>query len=273
MWAELGVTGAGHRGRHVGLRRGRSRTRRCADGFRGGDDSWLDPWNGTATPTDHGGHGTHTIGTAVGRGGIGVAPGAQWIGCVNLDRNLGQPGALPGLPAVHAGAYPPGGDPFTDGRPERAPHVLTNSWGCPSWRAATPESLRPAVAALRAAGIFVVAAAGNTGPHCGSVDDPLATYEDAFSVGAVDQAGGSPNSPAAGPVAGGARQARYRRARRGRALRAARAARTAARRHLHGGPHVAGVVALMWSANPRLIGDIGTGAILRETATRRPDRG
>jgi hypothetical protein len=33
-------------------------------------------------------------------------------------------------------------------------------------------------------------------------------------------------------------------------------------------PHVAGVVALMWSAQPRLIGDLETTArILRETAT------
>ena len=33
------------------------------------------------------------------------------------------------------------------------------------------------------------------------------------------------------------------------------------------GPHLAGVVALMWSANPALIGDIdGTEAILRQTA-------
>ena len=33
------------------------------------------------------------------------------------------------------------------------------------------------------------------------------------------------------------------------------------------GPHVAGVVALMWSANPRLIGDIDrTAALLEQTA-------
>ena len=34
-------------------------------------------------------------------------------------------------------------------------------------------------------------------------------------------------------------------------------------------PHVAGVVALMWSANPRLIGDVdATARILRQTAGR-----
>jgi subtilisin family serine protease len=37
-------------------------------------------------------------------------------------------------------------------------------------------------------------------------------------------------------------------------------------------PHVAGVVALMWSANPKLIGDIAdTTRILRQTATRVPE--
>ena len=36
-------------------------------------------------------------------------------------------------------------------------------------------------------------------------------------------------------------------------------------------PHVAGVVALMWSANPRLIGDLErTARILRETANAGP---
>jgi subtilisin family serine protease len=37
-------------------------------------------------------------------------------------------------------------------------------------------------------------------------------------------------------------------------------------------PHVAGVVALMWSANPKMIGDIAdTTRILRQTATRVPE--
>ena len=50
-----------------------------ASGYRGGDDSWFDPWNHTTFPVDHGGHGTHTLGTAVGREQIGVAPQSQWV--------------------------------------------------------------------------------------------------------------------------------------------------------------------------------------------------
>ncbi|MBK9210596.1 MAG: S8 family serine peptidase [Anaerolineales bacterium] len=65
------------------------------DQYRGvteGDDyNWFDPWDDTTSPNDEGGHGTHTTGTILGADGIGVAPDAQWIGCVNLDRNLANP--------------------------------------------------------------------------------------------------------------------------------------------------------------------------------------
>ncbi|RHY06984.1 hypothetical protein DYB25_003886 [Aphanomyces astaci] len=49
------------------------------------DYGWFDPTNGTATPYDSQDHGSHTIGTMVGRGGIGVAPDAQWISCTFGD--------------------------------------------------------------------------------------------------------------------------------------------------------------------------------------------
>ncbi|MGH2523573.1 MAG: S8 family serine peptidase, partial [Anaerolineales bacterium] len=98
VWEELGVTGegivvgqsdSGVQGDHPALR----------EGYRGrngeNDYNWLDLWNGTSAPTDTGiGHGTHTLGSVLGRGvgagaPIGVAPGAEWFGCTNLARNLG----------------------------------------------------------------------------------------------------------------------------------------------------------------------------------------
>src|SRR5690606_26758782 len=90
VWTELGVTGEGIvvGGADTGVDGGHPA---LADNYRGGDYSWYDPWNGTTTPSDHMGHGTHTIGTAVGRQGIGVAPGAEWMACVNLHRNMGNP--------------------------------------------------------------------------------------------------------------------------------------------------------------------------------------
>jgi len=38
-------------------------------------------YSGTSTPSDGNGHGTHTMGILVGAGGVGVAPGAQFVTC------------------------------------------------------------------------------------------------------------------------------------------------------------------------------------------------
>ncbi|MEV4763234.1 S8 family serine peptidase [Micromonospora chokoriensis] len=266
VWSQLGVTGSGIvvgssdsgvDGTHPALRAQ----------FRGGDDSWYDPWDGTRSPTDQGGHGTHTVGSAVGRDGIGVAPDAQWVGCVNLDRNLGSPGHYLDCLQFMLAPFPTGGDPFTDGRPERAPQVLTNSWGCPSIEGCDRRVLRPATAALDAAGIFVVAAAGNTGPWCASIDDPPAPFPDVLTVGAVDSQGRVAEFSSRGPVPGVGKPDVLAP---GVGVVSAMPGGTYAA--LDGTsmatPQVAGVVALMWSANPALVGDLTrTRQILRDTAT------
>ncbi|MGW4678984.1 S8 family serine peptidase [Micromonospora taraxaci] len=266
VWSQLGVTGSGIvvgssdsgvDGTHPALRAQ----------FRGGNDSWYDPWDGTRSPTDQGGHGTHTVGSAVGRDGIGVAPDAQWVGCVNLDRNLGSPGHYLDCLQFMLAPFPTGGDPFTDGRPERAPQVLTNSWGCPSIEGCDRRVLRPATAALDAAGIFVVAAAGNTGPWCASIDDPPAPFPDVLTVGAVDSQGRVAEFSSRGPVPGVGKPdvlapgVNVVSAMPGGTYAALDGTSMAT-------PQVAGVVALMWSANPALVGDLTrTRQILRDTAT------
>lgn len=271
VWSKLGVTGSGIvigasdsgvDAAHPAL----------ASRFRGGDDSWYDPWNHTRQPQDRDGHGTHTVAIAVGTGGVGIAPDAQWVGCVNLYRNLGNPARYLDCLQFMLAPFPPGGDPFTDGRPERAPHILTNSWGCPPIEGCDPEALAPATAALKAAGIFVVAAAGNTGPFCGSVQDPPATHPDVLTVGAVDPAGKVSAFSSRGPTSAGVVKPDV--VAPGEDVLSAMPGGGYAKKSgtSMAAPHVAGVVALMWSAAPDLIGDVDTTTrLLRETA--RPVRG
>ncbi|MEP7199135.1 MAG: S8 family serine peptidase, partial [Chloroflexota bacterium] len=127
VWSELGVTGkgivvgqsdSGVDGDHPALR----------DGYRGragqNDYNWLDPWNHTHAPTDSGGHGTHTLGSALGRGNIGVAPDAEWFACVNLARNLGNPPVYLDCMQFMLAPYPQNGDPLKDGDPTKAAHVI-----------------------------------------------------------------------------------------------------------------------------------------------------
>ncbi|RAO38066.1 Bacillopeptidase [Micromonospora saelicesensis] len=267
VWSQLRVTGtgivvgssdSGVDGTHPALRAG----------FRGGDDSWYDPWDDTRSPTDQGGHGTHTVGSAVGRDGIGVAPDAQWVGCVNLDRNLGSPAHYLDCLQFMLAPFPAGGDPFTDGRPERAPQVLTNSWGCPPIEGCDQRVLRPATAALDAAGIFVVAAAGNTGPWCASIDDPPAPYPDVLTVGAVDAQRRVAEFSSRGPVPGGSGKPDVLAPGVGVVSAMPGGTYAALDGTSMATPQVAGVVALMWSANPALVGDVTrTRQILRDTAT------
>jgi subtilisin family serine protease len=269
VWDEFGITGqgvvvgtadSGVDGAHPAL----------AAGFRGGRDSWLDPWNGTVVPTDRNGHGTHTLGSVLGRGGIGVAPGARWAGCANLDRGLGNPARYLDCLQFLLAPYPAGGDPWRDGDPRRAPHILTNSWGCPPIEGCDRDLLRPATAALAAAGIFLVVAAGNAGPFCGSINDPPATHPDVLTVGAVDRDRQVASYSSRGPVPGAGKPdlvapgSRVVSAMPGGGYRALSGTSMAT-------PHVAGVVALIWSAEPALIGDLATTTrLLRETA--RPAR-
>jgi subtilisin family serine protease len=161
-----------------------------------------------------------------------------------------------------------GGDPFTDGRPERAPQVLTNSWGCPELEGCDAGALRPAAAAFAAAGTFFVAAAGNTGPRCDSIDDPPAPYTDVLTVAAVDRERRVTGFSSRGPTDDG--RAKPDVAAPGEAVLSALPGGTYG--ELAGtsmaAPHVAGVVALLWSANPTLVGDVPrTRELLRETAT------
>jgi hypothetical protein len=278
VWEEFGVRGAGivvgqsdsgADGSHPAIR----------DQYRGlansDDYNWFDPWDGTTSPNDENGHGTHTLGTILGKNGIGIAPEAQWIGCVNLDRNLANPALYLDCMQFMLAPFPHGGNPLTDGDPTKAAHVLNNSWGCPELEGCDPTALEPAVNNLRAAGIFVVASAGNDGPKCSTVKDPIALYDSAFSVGAVDEAGDMAYFSSRGPVTvDGSGRMKPDIAAPGVYITSSMPLGTYGKNSgtSMAGPHVVGAVALLWSADPSLIGDIDrTEQIL--IATARPYTG
>ena len=238
------------------------------------DYNWHDAWDDSAEPFDSDYHGTHTMGTILGDDGahnqVGVAPGARWFGCRNMRRGLGNPGAYAECMEFFLAPYPHGGDPFHDGDVTQAPHLVNNSWGCPTIEGCQPDTLKVAVEALRAAGIMMVVSAGNDGPACTTATTPPANYEAVFSVGATDNQGHIVGFSSRGPVEG---RIKPDVAAPGSSVRScvpgghyARADGTSM-----AGPHVAGLVALLWSAAPSLIGQIdATEALICRTAVAMP---
>jgi uncharacterized repeat protein (TIGR01451 family) len=154
--------------------------------YPGGD---LGPSRSVA-PFDDGNHGTHTMGTMVGDGGapgtqVGMAPGAEWI-AISLNE-LSIWGSVSddimGQKAFQWMLCPTdlSGDLATADC-SKAPDAVNNSWG-----SANPadDTFRPAIQALRAAGIAPVFAAGNPSAGVGSIGSP-GSIPEAITVGATD---------------------------------------------------------------------------------------
>ncbi len=215
-------------------------------------------------PCDDHGHGTHTMGTMVGDDGgvnqIGMAPKAEWIACRNMEQGWGTPASYAECYEWFIAPYPFGGDPLLDGDPSKAPHVINNSWSCPPSEGCTdPEVLRQAVNNVRAAGILTAHAASNAGSECGSITDSAAIYDASFTVGATDNSDIIAGFSARGPVTAGdstltkpdisAPGVGVYSSFPGNAYTWFSGTSMAA-------PHVAGLVGLLVSANPKLAGDV-----------------
>lgn len=209
-------------------------------------------------------HGTHTMGTAVGRDGdgfnqIGVAPGARWIGCRNMNQGYGTPATYTECYEWFIAPYPIGGDPMSDGDPSKAPHIITNSWGCPPSEGCSEMTLQSVVQAVRAAGIVTVHSAGNDGPGCGTATTPAAHFEESFSVGSVNGMDlASPFSSRGPALVDGEQVRKPNVAAPGHYIRSA--SQMESYSVLSGtsmaAPHVAGVIALLISAEPALAGQV-----------------
>ncbi|MCX0246655.1 S8 family serine peptidase [Streptomyces drozdowiczii] len=206
----------------------------------------------TTAPCDNNGHGTHTMGTMVAKNGLGVAPNAKWIaakGCASdvcYDDELLAAGQWILAPTDHNGQNP---------RPDLAPNIVNNSWG--NKDTSTPF-YQDILAAWDAAGIFEAFAAGNDGDGvtC-STTHPPGAQADSYGVGAYDVNGkiadfsgfgpsptdGSekPNISAPGVQIPSTWPGNDYNTINGTSMAT---------------PHVAGAVALLWSAAPSLIGDI-----------------
>jgi subtilisin family serine protease len=141
-------------------------------------------------PCDDSGHGTHTMGTAVGDDGgsnqIGMAPGAKWIGCRNMDNDWGTPATYLECFEFFLAPYPITGT-VAQGDPSKAPDVTNNSWSCPDYEGCNAATLLEALQVQRAAGIMTVVSATNDGTSgCSTIAEPPAIYADAYTVGALN---------------------------------------------------------------------------------------
>jgi len=130
-----------------------------------GEYGWFDAYNHTELPFDADGHGTHTIGTICGKGGVGVYENAKWMSCRGCLEGSCSQWAL--LTCSQFMLCPT----LSNGRNEncdKAPQIVANSWG--GGRGQT--WFDHAIAAFHAAKIIPVFSIGNSGTTCQSVSSP-----------------------------------------------------------------------------------------------------
>lgn len=221
-------------------------------------------------------HGTHTMGTMTGTvsdegKSIGVAPGAKWIACRNMERGYGSPASyIECFEWFLAPTDLNGENPD----PSKAPHVIANSWSCPEIEGCTPanfETMQIAVDNLKAAGVVVVVSAGNSGSQCHTVSTPAAIFENSFTVGATRQTDTIANFSSRGTVTvDSSNRLKPNIAAPGVGIRSS--IRNGGFATFSGtsmaGPHVAGAVALLISANPELAGQVEAIEDLLESTAR-----
>ncbi len=230
--------------------------------------NWWDPDMVHNQPTDENGHGTHTMGTMAGDDGgshrIGVAPRAKWIAAQGCDDDWCSEADLISAAEWILSPWDLTGDRST-ADPGKRPHVVNNSWG----GGGGDRWYMSYVDAWRAAGIFPAFAIGNSGEGgCNTAGSP-GDYPQSFGIGATDSSdvvayfssrgsssfgGVKPNVSAPGVDVRSA-------------YNSSDSAYYTASGTSMASPHLAGLVALMWSANSGLIGQVDeTAQIIQQSA-------
>lgn len=283
VWYDFGVSGEGITVANIdsGVRYDHVALKEQYRGYQKGgtivnDYNWFDPVLSATEPQGAGDHGTHTMGSIVARSNgtadqpaVGVAPGAEWIAARGCGSELcSESDLLEAAQWMLAPRDSNGDNP----RPDLRPHIVNNSWAS---NAGAQTQYVQDLEAWTASGIFPVFAAGNSqsGIQCGTIVSP-GDYPGVVAVGATDQSDNAASFNRPGPTWDGRIKPDI--AAPGKSVSSTTAGSTTAYRSMSGtsmaAPQVAGTIALIWSANPTLIGDYdATYQVLTESALPRTD--
>jgi len=232
---------------------------------------WKDPGNycGAGGACDNNGHGTHTMGTMVADDNAsltyiaGMAPNAKWIACKGCGTSSCSDADLN---ACADWILAPGGNAAN------RPNVVNNSWGGggnDAWYQAKVQS-------WRAAGIFPAFSAGNSGSSCSTLGSP-GDYQESFASAAHGSSRTIASYSSRGPSAYGHTPYTKPNISAPGSLICSTVPTNGWSCGYSGtsmaSPHTAGAVALLWSCNPSLVGQIDQTFQLLQNNTDSPPAG